>query len=93
FLASLALALALSDRIAQLSANTAVQLESIFLDEGFGTLDVETLETVATALETLSSTNRVVGIITHVRDLAERVPVRFEVRKGPTTSVVEKVLA
>jgi len=37
--------------------------------------------------------NRMVGIVTHVRDLAERVPVRFEVRKGPSTSTVEKVLA
>src|SRR5207253_591493 len=63
FLASLALALALSDRIATLSANTAVRLESIFLDEGFGTLDDETLETVATALETLSASNRVVGVV------------------------------
>jgi len=93
FLASLALALAMSDRIAQLSANTAVRLESIFLDEGFGSLDQETLETVATAIEQLGRTSRVVGIVTHVRDLAERIPVRYEVRKGPTTSVVEKVLA
>ena len=93
FLASLALALAMSDRIAQLSANTAVRLESIFLDEGFGSLDAETLETVATAIEQLGRTSRVVGIVTHVRDLAERIPVRFEVRRGPTTSTVEKVLA
>jgi exonuclease SbcC len=93
FLASLALALAMSDRIAQLSANTAVRLESIFLDEGFGSLDPETLETVATAIEQLGRTSRVVGIVTHVRDLADRIPVRYEVRKGPTTSTVEKVLA
>ena len=93
FLASLSLALAMSDRIAQLSANTAVRLESIFLDEGFGSLDAETLETVATAIEQLGRTSRVVGIVTHVRDLAERIPVRFEVRRGPTTSTVDKVLA
>jgi exonuclease SbcC len=93
FLASLALALALSDRIAQLSANSAVRLESIFLDEGFGSLDEETLETVATAIEQLAAMNRVVGIVTHVRALAERVPVRFEVRKGPVTSEIEKVFA
>jgi exonuclease SbcC len=93
FLASLALALAMSDRIAQLSANSAVRLESIFLDEGFGSLDPETLEMVATAIEALGRTTRVVGLVTHVRDLAERIPVRFEVRKGPTTSTVEKVLA
>jgi len=93
FLASLSLALSMSDRIAQLSANTAVRLESIFLDEGFGSLDSETLETVATAIEQLGRTSRVVGIVTHVRDLAERIPVRFEVRKGAATSTVEKVLA
>jgi len=93
FLASLALALAMSDRIAQLSANTAVRLESIFLDEGFGTLDPETLETVATAIEHLGRTSRVVGIVTHVRDLAERIPIRYEVRKGVSTSTVEKVFA
>jgi exonuclease SbcC len=92
FLASLALALALSDRIAQLSANTSVRLESIFLDEGFGTLDPETLETVHSAIENLAASNRMVGLVTHVRELAERVPVRFEVTKGPTTSRVEKVL-
>ncbi|HEX9713244.1 MAG TPA: SMC family ATPase [Actinomycetota bacterium] len=93
FLASLALALAMSDRIAQLSAHTAVRLESIFLDEGFGTLDPETLETVATTIETLGAGKRMVGIVTHVRDLAERVPVRFEVRKGPSTATVDRVLA
>jgi len=93
FLASLALALALADRIAQLSANSAVRLESIFLDEGFGSLDPETMDTVEAAIANLAATGRVVGIVTHVRDLAERVPVRYEVRKGPTTSTVEKVLA
>jgi exonuclease SbcC len=93
FLASLALALAMSDRIAQLSANTAVRLESIFLDEGFGTLDPETLEVVRAAIENLAARNRTVGIVTHVRSLAEEIPVRFEVRKGPHTSTIEKVLA
>jgi len=93
FLASLALALAMSDRIAQLSANTAVRLESIFLDEGFGSLDPETLEVVRAAIENLAARNRTVGIVTHVRSLAEEIPVRFEVRKGPHTSTIEKVLA
>jgi len=91
FLASLALALALAEQVADLSAEGAPKLESIFLDEGFGTLDVDTLDVVATAIEELGSSGRVVGLISHVRELAERVPVRFEVTKGPTTSTVVRV--
>jgi len=90
FLASLALALALSEQIADLAAGTA-RLESIFLDEGFGSLDGETLVTVATAIEELSTQGRTVGIVTHVTDLAERVPVRFKVSKTAATAVVERV--
>ncbi len=91
FLVSLALALALADQIAELAAGGAVRLESIFLDEGFGSLDADTLETVATAIEELGAQGRVVGVVTHVRELAERLPVRFEVRKGPGGSTVERV--
>ncbi len=91
FLVSLALALALADQIAELAAGGAVRLESMFLDEGFGSLDPDTLETVATALEELGAQGRVVGIVTHVRELAERLPVRYEVRKGPAGSTVERV--
>ena len=80
FLASLALALALADHVAELAAEGAARLESLFLDEGFGTLDPDTLDVVAAALEELGSRGRVVGIVTHVRDLADRLPVRFEVR-------------
>lgn len=90
FLASLALALALSEQVAQ-SAGTHVRLESLFLDEGFGTLDPETLEVVASAVEELGASGRMIGIITHVREFAERVPVRFEVRKGSRTSTVERI--
>jgi exonuclease SbcC len=91
FLASLALALALSESIAELAPLDAPQLDSIFLDEGFGSLDTETLDVVATAIEELSATGRLVVIVTHVRDLADRMPVRFEVSKGPATSTVERV--
>lgn len=90
FLASLALALALADSIAELAPVDSPRLESIFLDEGFGTLDPETLDVLASAIEELSATGRLVAIVTHVRDLAERMPVRFEVRKGVTTSTVER---
>lgn len=93
FLASLALALTLAEHLAELASGSSVRLESIFLDEGFGTLDPETLDVVAAALEELGARGRTVGLVTHVRDLAERMPVRFEIRKGPTGSTVEKVVA
>jgi len=91
FLASLALALALSDSIIELTSNNSISLGAIFLDEGFGTLDTETLDVAASAIEELSSTGRMVGVVTHVRELAERLPVRFEVTKGPSSSSIEKV--
>jgi|GEM_PF-1821455 len=91
FLASLALALALSDSITELRSDNTASLGSIFLDEGFGTLDTETLDIAASAIEELSSSGRMVGVITHVRELAERMPTRFEVTKGPNTSYIEKV--
>jgi exonuclease SbcC len=66
-------------------------LNSMFLDEGFGTLDEDTLETVATTLERLASdSDRMVGIITHVAALAERVPVRFIVSRSGASSVLRK---
>jgi exonuclease SbcC len=90
FAASLSLALALSDQLASLSRHGA-SLESIILDEGFGTLDPETLDAVATTLEALTlSAGRTVGLVTHVAELAERVPVRFRVTKDAKGSHVEK---
>jgi exonuclease SbcC len=87
FLASLALALALAERLPGLAAAEGqMTLESLFLDEGFGTLDVDTLEVVAQALEALRSGNRMVCLITHVRELAERMPARIEVIKTQTGS-------
>jgi exonuclease SbcC len=81
FQASLALALALAEQVAGLSSASA-GLESILLDEGFGTLDATTLDTVAATLENLAARGeRMVGVVTHVPALAERIPVRFEVRK------------
>ncbi|MFD0974001.1 SbcC/MukB-like Walker B domain-containing protein, partial [Plantactinospora endophytica] len=90
FQASLALALALSEQLAGLSTTTA-SLESIVLDEGFGTLDASTLDTVAATLENLAARgDRMVGVVTHVPALAERIPVRFEVRKDARSSRVER---
>jgi len=91
FQASLALALALSRQVIGLSAGRR-ELNSMFLDEGFGTLDGDTLETVASTLERLAAdSDRMVGVITHVRDLAERVPVRFIVnRTGGASTIVRE---
>ena len=91
FQASLALALALSSQLGALAAAGATRLESIFLDEGFGTLDEATLDTVASTLENLASSgSRMVGVITHVAALAERVPVRFEVTRDANGSHIER---
>ena len=83
FITSLALALALSDTLAG-----STSLGALFLDEGFGTLDAETLEGVAKVLESLTAHGRMVGVITHVAALTERLPDRLIVRKGPEGSVV-----
>ncbi len=89
FLASLALALALAEQVAR--SGSGARLESLFLDEGFGTLDAATLEVVAGAMEDLGARGRMVGLVSHVPELAERVPVRFDVRRQPRSSIIERV--
>ncbi len=89
FLASLALALSLAEQIA-LSASGPVALESLFIDEGFGALDPETLDIAAGAIELLGSGERTVGVITHVADMADRMPTRFIVRRTSGGSRVER---
>ncbi|HCO03806.1 MAG TPA: hypothetical protein DIT48_10680 [Actinobacteria bacterium] len=81
FLASLALALALSEQIQSLAVTEKSRLESLFIDEGFGALDAETLVIASEAVEQLGGDERMVGLITHVWELAERLPVRIEVEK------------
>ncbi len=93
FQASLALALALADQLGELASEGASSLEAIFLDEGFGTLDPDALLIAGDTIEKLQSKGRMVGIVTHVRELAERVPVRYVVQKGSRTSSVERVIA
>lgn len=91
FQASLALALALSSQVTALSASGGMTLESILLDEGFGTLDETTLDIVASTLENLASTgSRLVGVITHVAGLAERIPVRFSVHRDTLGSHIKR---
>ena len=91
FLASLALALALAERIATLAARGAARLESIFLDEGFGSLDPDTLDVVASAIEELGATGRVVGVVSHVTELAERLPVRYEITRSGNASTIDRI--
>lgn len=91
FLASLSLALALADQVTAAAGRTA-RLETLLLDEGFGTLDPDTLDIVASAIEELGATSqRTVGLITHVEALAARMPTRFEITKGPDGSQVTVV--
>jgi DNA repair protein SbcC/Rad50 len=84
FLASLALALQLSEQV-QHAVGAAV-LDSLFLDEGFGTLDQETLETATSAIEALQTGGRMVGLITHVRELTQRMPACLMVDRHPQGS-------
>ncbi|MSQ42486.1 MAG: hypothetical protein EXR65_05565, partial [Dehalococcoidia bacterium] len=87
FLASLALSLALSERLPELAGTGgAVSLESLFLDEGFGSLDAESLEVAIDGLEALAGGQRMVGVISHVPQLAERLADRIEVERGDLTS-------
>ncbi|WP_286785174.1 MULTISPECIES: AAA family ATPase [Pseudomonas] len=77
FLVSLALALALSDLVSHKTS-----IDSLFLDEGFGTLDGETLDIALDALDSLNASGKMIGIISHVEALKERIPVQLKVSKG-----------
>jgi exonuclease SbcC len=77
FLVSLALALGLSDL-----AGSDTRIESLFIDEGFGTLDTDTLDTALAALENLRMSNRTIGIISHVDALKQRISAQIRVEKG-----------
>ena len=92
FLASLALALSLAEHVARHATGPTPGLEALFLDEGFGALDPETLDTVAASIEQLGS-ERMVGLVTHVPELAARIPVQYRVTKVGNASSVERVEA
>lgn len=77
FLASLALALGLADVVAAESGG--VVLDTMFIDEGFGTLDADTLESVMGVLDELRAGGRVVGIVSHVDEMRQRIPTRLHV--------------
>ena len=86
FLVSLCLALGLSDVVLAEAGGT--QLGSLFVDEGFGSLDQEALDQVLDALDALRSGGRTVGLVSHVAELRRRIPSRLHVRKTATGSSV-----
>lgn len=88
FIVSLALSLALSS----LSSNR-MSIESLFIDEGFGALDKETLQMALMTLERLQSQGRKIGVISHLSEMLEQIPVKISVRKvspGKSKIVIEK---
>jgi DNA repair protein SbcC/Rad50 len=91
FYTSLALALGLADVVKAEAGG--VDLDTLFIDEGFGALDTETLDQVMAVIDELRDRGRVVGIVSHVADLKERVPERLEVRRLPDGSSAVRVVA
>ncbi|ACU34696.1 AAA family ATPase [Actinosynnema mirum] len=88
FLASLALALGLADVVSQ-----GAVLDTLFVDEGFGTLDADTLDLVMNTLDDLRAGGRVVGLVSHVEELRQRIPTRLRVRKARAGSTLEVTTA
>ena len=85
FLVSLALALGLASM-----ASSTLKIESLFIDEGFGSLDPESLQLAMDALDGLQAQGRKVGVISHVQEMHERIPVQIQVRRqGNGLSTVE----
>jgi exonuclease SbcC len=91
FYTSLALALGLAD-IVRAGAG-GVDLDTLFIDEGFGALDSATLDQVMGVIDDLRDRGRVIGIVSHVADLKERVPERLEVRRLADGSSAARVVA
>ncbi len=89
FMASLALALGLSDVVQERSGG--IQLDTLFIDEGFGSLDQDSLQLVVNTLIDLQSTGRTIGIISHVSELKEQMSQRIEVTGSCTGSTIKVV--
>jgi exonuclease SbcC len=87
FLASLSLALGLADVVA--AETGGALLDTLFIDEGFGTLDADTLDLVMDTLDDLRAGGRVVGLVSHVEEMRQRIAVRLRVRKSRAGSTVE----
>ncbi|KIH96872.1 exonuclease [Streptomonospora alba] len=88
FVASLALALGLGDVAAQEAGGG--DIDTLFIDEGFGTLDEETLEEVLEVLDSLRDGGRAVGVVSHVADLRTRITTRLRILKTPTGSRLQQ---
>ncbi|MCQ1949625.1 SMC family ATPase [Arthrobacter sp. zg-Y859] len=86
FMASLALALGLADVVQQEAGG--VNIETLFVDEGFGSLDEQSLEQVMDALEGLRDGGRVVGLVSHVAEMKQRIPAQLQILKGRNGSSV-----
>jgi exonuclease SbcC len=84
FLVSLALALALSDLVSHKTS-----IDSLFLDEGFGTLDAETLDIALDALDNLNASGKMIGVISHIEAMKERIPTQLRVTKKSGLGVSE----
>ena len=80
FFVSLALALGLADIV--MGEAGGVQMETLFIDEGFGSLDPETLETVVREIGRLAESGRTVGIVSHVGDMKSQIAEQIHVRRG-----------
>ena len=89
FLGALALALGMSDVIQSYAGG--VQVETIFIDEGFGSLDSTALEQAISVLVKLTGGNRLIGIISHVTELKERIGQQIVVRRGPNGSTAQGI--
>lgn len=89
FKASLALALGLSDEV---QMSTGIRLDTMFVDEGFGSLDSESLDQAYAALASLTEGNRIVGIISHVNDLKEKIDRQIVVTKGKSGGSSARIL-
>ena len=87
FLASLALALGLTDVVQAYAGG--LRLDTILVDEGFGSLDPEALDAAISALTALQESGRLVGVISHVAELEERIPTRLEIIPGERGSVAK----
>ncbi|HET7684050.1 MAG TPA: SMC family ATPase [Marmoricola sp.] len=90
FVVSLALALGLADTVSHEAGGTDV--DTLFIDEGFGSLDAATLDDVMDTLDTLREGGRVVGLVSHVAELRTRIPTQLEVRTSRHGSTVRPVL-
>jgi exonuclease SbcC len=86
FLAALALALGLADVVTAEAGGA--RIGALFVDEGFGTLDEETLDEVMDVLDGLREGGRIVGLVSHVAELRQRIPAQVRVRKGRTGSTL-----